>query len=111
VRQTVLTALGGIAVLAGFAVSLRTYSLTRRGQVTDRFTAAVALLASSSLEQRLGGVLALEHIMLESPADQPSVVGLLNAFIHAHPARGREKVGPDVQAAVRAARSAWKRAP
>lgn len=81
VRQTILTALGGTAALVAIGFTVRTYYLSRRGQVTDRFNKAITQLASDKLEERLGGIYALEHVMAESPADHSAVVGVLCAFV------------------------------
>ncbi|NUP49159.1 MAG: pentapeptide repeat-containing protein [Catenulispora sp.] len=83
VRQTLLAALAGAAGLAGLAFTARTYYLSRRGQVTDRFGKAVGYLASPALEERLGGIYALEHVMAESPRDHATVIEVLCAFVRA----------------------------
>lgn len=107
-RQTLLAAVGGLAVLAGLAFTARTYYLTRRGQLTDRYTKAIAQLASDRPTERLGGIYALEHLMAESDRDHDTIVEVLAAFIRQHPAPplgsphepGRMRAHPDVQAAV-----------
>jgi uncharacterized protein YjbI with pentapeptide repeats len=81
VRQTVITAIGGAAALVALGFTVRTYYLSRRGQVTDRFGKAITQLASGRLEERLGGIHALEHVMAESPRDHDAVVGVLSAFV------------------------------
>jgi len=81
VRQTLLTAFGGGAALVALGFTVRTFYLSRRGQVTDRFNKAIGQLASDKLEERLGGIFALEHIMAESPRDHVAVVGILCAFV------------------------------
>jgi hypothetical protein len=81
VRQTVITALGGSAALVALGFTVRTYYLSRRGQVTDRFNKAIGQLSSDKLEERLGGIYALEHVMVESQIDHVAVVGVLSAFI------------------------------
>lgn len=81
IRQILLTALGGSAALVALGFTVRTYYLSRRGQVTDRFNKAIAQLASEKLEERLGGIYALEHVMLESPTDHAAVLGVLCAFV------------------------------
>lgn len=73
-------------MLAGLAFTARTYYLTRRGQLTDRYTKAIAQLASDKLTERLGGIYALEHLMAESDRDHDTVVEVLAAFIRQHPA-------------------------
>ncbi|WP_405796674.1 pentapeptide repeat-containing protein [Streptomyces sp. NBC_01506] len=80
-RQTVLAAAAGASVLLGAVFTARTYGLSRRGQVTERFRAAVGLLASDKLTERLGAVYSLEHVMAESPEEHNTVVGVLAALI------------------------------
>jgi uncharacterized protein YjbI with pentapeptide repeats len=59
-----LAALGaGIALL----YTARTYRLTRRGQITDRFTKALERLGSTEQYVRIGGILALEQIVQDAP--------------------------------------------
>ncbi|MEY9856589.1 hypothetical protein ABH935_002193 [Catenulispora sp. GAS73] len=89
VRQTLLAALVGVAGLGGLAFTARTYYLSRRGQVTDRFSVAIGHLASKELEERLGGIYALEHIMAESARDHGTVLEVLCAFV-----RGRAPRDP-----------------
>lgn len=80
-RQTLLAATGGIVVLAGAVLTARTYHLSRRGQLTDRYAKAIALLASGKITERLGGVYALEHLMIESGREHETVIEVLAAFI------------------------------
>ncbi|MEU9605031.1 pentapeptide repeat-containing protein [Streptomyces sp. NPDC048057] len=77
VRQTILAAIGGAAVIGGLAFTARTYALTKRGQVTERFSRAVELLTSEHVEERLGAIYSLEHVLAESPQDHVTVVNLL----------------------------------
>lgn len=97
VRQTVLAAVGGASVLLGLGYTARGYRLSRRGQVTDRFSVAIGQLASDKLEERLGGVYGLEHVMAESPQDHATVLGVLSVFVreNARTAPRPEPVGPD----------------
>ncbi|MFC9534888.1 pentapeptide repeat-containing protein [Streptomyces sp. NPDC056975] len=80
-RQTVLAAVGGASVLLGVGYTARTYQLSRRGQVTGRFSTAMGQLASGKLEERLGAVYGLEHVLAESPQDHDTVVSVLAAFV------------------------------
>lgn len=80
-RQTLLAAVGGLVVLTGAAFTARTYYLSRRGHITDRYTKAITQLASDKLTERLGGIYALEHVMLESETEHNTVVDVLAAFI------------------------------
>ncbi len=94
-RQTLLAATAGIVVLAGAVFTARTYYLSRRGQLTDRYAKAIALLASDKITERLGGVYALEHLMIESEREHETVTEVLATFI-------RERTG-----ALAAEDSAW----
>jgi hypothetical protein len=62
----------------------RTLELTEQGQVTERFTRAVEQLGSEKPDVRLGGVYALERIMIDSARDHPTIVELLAAFVREH---------------------------
>lgn len=86
VRQTILAAIGGTAALIGLAYTCRTFYLTRRGQLTERFSKAVTALSSSKLADRLGGIFELEHIMRESASGHNTVVDILTTFIREHAA-------------------------
>lgn len=80
-RQTLLAAVGGVGLLTGAAFTARTYYLSQRGQLTDRYTRAIGLLASDKLTERIGGVYALEHLMIESEREHETVVEVLAAFV------------------------------
>jgi hypothetical protein len=81
VRPTVLATAAGLATGVGLAFTVRTFYLSRRGQVTDRYAKAVALLASEKMAERVGAVYALEHVMRESAVDHDTVGNLLAAFV------------------------------
>lgn len=59
--------------------------LTREGQVTERYVEAIKLLSTESLTQQLGGIYALERIMLDSEKDRRTVIEVLAAFIREAP--------------------------
>ncbi|MFQ3563069.1 hypothetical protein QZN11_40545 [Streptomyces gramineus] len=65
------TAVVALTAAFGAGVALlytaRTYRLTRRGQITDRFTRALERLGSSEIYVRVGGILALEQIVQDAP--------------------------------------------
>ena len=84
VRQTLLATTAGAIALIGLVITGRSFLLARRGQLTDRYTKAIAQLASDKLEERLGGIYALEHLMIESPRDHTTVMDVLAAFIREH---------------------------
>ncbi len=96
-----LIALGGAATALYTA---RSYGLNREGQITDRYTKAIDQLGSTALDVRLGGIYALERLMRDSPADQPTIVEVLAAYVREHaprdPAAASSGPAADVQAAL-----------
>ncbi|MBE3202428.1 pentapeptide repeat-containing protein [Parafrankia sp. CH37] len=50
-------------------------------QRSSRYTAAITQLGSDAVNIRLGGIYALERLAQDSPADQPTVVEVLSAFV------------------------------
>lgn len=57
-------------------------SLTREGQITERFTRAIDQLGNGSLEIKLGGIYALERIARDSPErDYGTVMKVLAAYV------------------------------
>jgi Pentapeptide repeats (8 copies) len=118
-RVLVISIGGAIVVGTGLLYTARNYRLSRRGQVTDRFTIALERLGSSELYVRLGGVHALEHVMHDSAEHHDDVIEVLTAFIRDRaPRRGHQvwhpvtgsvpdpdlpvKPAPDIQAALTA---------
>ncbi|MET9253261.1 pentapeptide repeat-containing protein [Streptomyces sp. NPDC003717] len=85
--------------------------LTREGQVTDRYVAAIKLLGSTNLTECLGGVYALERIMHDSPKDHETVVNVLAAFVRQHARLGLHPEGEPVRSEVLAAVLALGRRP
>ncbi|UXY39968.1 pentapeptide repeat-containing protein [Streptomyces albidocamelliae] len=89
------TALVACAAAIGAGVALvytiRNYRLTRRGQVTDRFTKALERLGSDQRYVRIGGVLALEQIVQDAPEQATHAAQVLGHFVrdraptHQHP--------------------------
>jgi uncharacterized protein YjbI with pentapeptide repeats/membrane protein YdbS with pleckstrin-like domain len=91
----------------------RNYTLSREGQVTERYTKAIEQLGSGNLDMRTGGIYALERVARDSIRDQPTVMAVLAAFVREQ-SRGRwppvddqsgadvppRTTRPDVQAAV-----------
>ncbi|MFZ4270255.1 pentapeptide repeat-containing protein [Streptomyces arboris] len=78
-------------------------ALVKEGQITDRYTAAVANLGEDTLDVRLGGIYALERIMQDSSRGQPTIANVLAAYIRTHaaepPGKGK-RVPADVHAAL-----------
>ncbi|MFJ2729343.1 pentapeptide repeat-containing protein [Streptomyces collinus] len=79
------TALVACAAAIGAGVALvytiRNYRLTRRGQVTDRFTKALERLGSDQRYVRIGGVLALEQIVQDAPEQATHAAQVLGHFV------------------------------
>jgi uncharacterized protein YjbI with pentapeptide repeats len=101
-RATVVQAFAGLAVIIAAvvgALNLRhnmrahqdTLAVTRRGQVTERFTTAVAQLASDELHVRLGGIYSLEQIARDSAELYSPIVEILTSYVrvraHGEPPR------------------------
>jgi hypothetical protein len=80
-RVLVISVGGAIVVGTGLLYTARNYRLSRRGQVTDRFTIALERLGSSELYVRIGGVHALEHVMRDSAGHHDDVIEVLTEFI------------------------------
>jgi hypothetical protein len=91
-----LATAAGLAAVVELGFAARTFYLSRRGQVTDRYAKAVALLASDTMAERVGAVYALEHVMRESAVDHDTVVSLLAAFVRERAPAGIQSapVGP-----------------
>jgi uncharacterized protein YjbI with pentapeptide repeats len=129
VRSTLVQGLVGLAALTGIFVAwqqlqtdrdrartdreqlTKQLELTRQGQVAERFTRALDQLASTKLEQRLGGIYGLERIAKESQTTRLQVFEVLTAYVRQHVPRDTKAVestqvanmrdrAPDVQAAV-----------
>jgi hypothetical protein len=91
--------------LAALVFTARGFLLSREGQVTDRYTKAVGQLASRRTDERIGGIYALERVMIDSPRDHYTVIEVLSAFVREHATFPAEQSGPnettaDVQAAL-----------
>jgi hypothetical protein len=111
-RRTLVQMLGGLFVMVGaLSGAYFTWSQIRvmhEGQITDRFTRAIAQLGDLKLEVRLGGIYALERIARDSPRDQGPIVETLSAFIRksapapapGKPNSSRTPLQTDVQAAL-----------
>ncbi|MDQ6792166.1 MAG: pentapeptide repeat-containing protein [Candidatus Dormibacteraeota bacterium] len=114
-RGTLVTMLAGVAVAAGTVVAALNFAtsraaleetqlqnrlsrqqdrdqleLTRRGQITERFSKAIDQLGErgekepEKLDIRLGGIFALEQIARDSPELHWPIVEILTAFIREH---------------------------
>jgi hypothetical protein len=84
----VITALAALAALLFTGLSLQQTraqnGIAQQGQITDRYNNAVTNLGSSSMDQRIGGIYALQRIMQDSARDQDTIVRILSAFVRVH---------------------------
>ncbi|MET8714435.1 pentapeptide repeat-containing protein [Streptomyces sp. NPDC004735] len=87
------TALIQIVAAVGASIALvytaRNYQLSRRGQVTDRFTKALERLGSDEMYVRIGGVIALEQIVQDSPEQAVHLNQVLGAFVRRRAPKAR----------------------
>jgi uncharacterized protein YjbI with pentapeptide repeats len=101
-RKTLSQILGGLILLVGFYFTWQNLVVTRQGQsdaekssqenvriasegqITDRFTKAIAQLGDTKLEIRLGGIYALERIAKDSPKDHWPIMEVLTAYVREH---------------------------
>ncbi len=117
-RRTLSQIVGGLALLIGFYFTWQNLELTKRnqaeadkatqenlriaseGQITDRFTKAIAQLGDTKLEVRLGGSYALERVAKDSPKDEWSIMEVLTAYIREHAKKNQvpPKPASDIQA-------------
>jgi Pentapeptide repeats (8 copies) len=72
--------------------------IAEQGEITSRYSAAIDQLGSATLDVRLGGIYALERIMHDSAADQPTIVEVLSAFVREHAAGVAAKASDSVSA-------------
>lgn len=75
--------LGGLAY-GGWQYLRRTEAqlqINEERQITDRFSQAIANLASDKLEVRLGGIYTLERLARESPSEYWMTIEILTAFV------------------------------
>jgi Pentapeptide repeats (8 copies) len=105
----------GLFAAAALIYTARNFTLSRQGQVTDRYAKAIEQIGSDkSLDMRIGGIYALERVARDSVRDHPTIMEVLAAFVREHsheqwpPSVGKKpgaeppehKTRPDVQAAV-----------
>jgi uncharacterized protein YjbI with pentapeptide repeats len=100
----------GLFAAAALVYTARNFTLSRTGQVTDRYTKAIEQLGSDKLDVRIGAIYALERVARDSARDHPVVIDVLAAFVREHsrdpwPRMGDDfasefMIRPDVQAAV-----------
>jgi hypothetical protein len=97
-RKTLAQIVAGAAVLAGLYftwanlqitqdTATKNQAITHEGQITDRFTKAIAQLGEQEPEKlavRLGGIYALERIARDSEKDHWPIMEVLTAYVREH---------------------------
>jgi hypothetical protein len=90
-RQALMQAVTGMVVIggvvftaAGLVYTAKTLDTTQQGQVTDRYTSAIEQLGAGEPEVRLGGIYALERLMLDSPRDRRTILEVMAAYVRTH---------------------------
>jgi hypothetical protein len=90
-------------------VAIQQEHVAIQGQVAERFSTAIDQIGQEGDEKlsiRLGGIYALDRLMHDSPADEPTVTEVLCAFVRTHAARPSKVPSkippspPDVRAAI-----------
>ena len=73
-RAALLAGFVGLGALGTFwlnsrvyRITARTFELTERGHLTDRYAKAIEQLGDDKLDVRLGGIYALEQLATDSP--------------------------------------------
>jgi hypothetical protein len=94
-RGQLLTLGAGLFTAGALLFTARNFTLSREGQVTDRYTRAIEQLGSEKLDVRIGGIYALERIARDSARDHPTVMEVLSAFIREHSREQWPKPAPD----------------
>jgi uncharacterized protein YjbI with pentapeptide repeats len=101
-RLLVTSIAGALVVLGGLIFTGVNYRLSRRGQITDRFSKALERLTSAQPYGRIGGIHALERVMHDSPGHLNDVIAVLAAFIREHAPAAQDEP-PEVR------RRGWRR--
>ncbi|KAB8185289.1 hypothetical protein FH610_010810 [Microbispora catharanthi] len=81
IRIALLQGVGGLVLLIGAYLTWRQLQLSRHGQATESFAAAITHLGDPNLDVRLGGIYALERISRSSSADRRSISEILSSFV------------------------------
>ncbi|MER5504017.1 pentapeptide repeat-containing protein [Streptomyces sp. NPDC002766] len=88
-RTALIQIIAAIGASVALVYTARNYQLSRRGQVTDRFTKALERLGSDELYVRIGGVIALEQIVQDSPEQAVHLNQVLGAFVRRRAPKAR----------------------
>ncbi|MCA6095849.1 pentapeptide repeat-containing protein [Streptomyces sp. SCA3-4] len=80
-RTALVACVAAIGAALALVYTARNYRLTRRGQVTERFTKALERLGSDEIYVRIGGVLAMEQIVQDAPEQATHAAQVLGHFV------------------------------
>jgi uncharacterized protein YjbI with pentapeptide repeats len=92
-RIAVVQVAAAVGAVVALAYTARTYRLSHRGQLTERFSKALERLGSEEPYVRLGGVHALAHVLRESADHHLDVVEVLVAFVRQRTPRAATGTG------------------
>ncbi|MFH9990438.1 pentapeptide repeat-containing protein [Streptomyces luteogriseus] len=90
-RTALVQTLAALGASFALVYTARNFRLTRRGQVTERFTKALERLGSDEIYVRIGGVLALEQIVQDAPEQATHAAQVLYAFIRERAPRVQDR--------------------
>jgi hypothetical protein len=80
-RTSLATVLSAIGLTGGLLFTASTFRLSRTGQNTDRYQAAIAQLGDDRLTVRVGGIHALEKLSVDVRSVRQTVADVLASFI------------------------------
>ncbi len=89
--QTLAQIVAGVGFFGTLYFTWRTVQVTREGQVTERFTKAIAQLGDNKPQIRLGGIYALERIARDSGRDYGPIMEVLTAYVRDKAPRSAEE--------------------
>jgi len=79
-RTSLVQSIVGLAVLGGLYFTARNLTLSRSGQITERFSKAIEQLGSPDINIRIGAIYALEQISRDSRQLAATVLEILIRF-------------------------------
>lgn len=80
-RLGIASVLAVLATAGGFAYTIRTYRLSRQGQISDRYIKAIEQLSNQNPDIRIGGIYALYQTTRDAPEYQDTAIEVLAAYI------------------------------
>jgi hypothetical protein len=93
-RGRLLTLGAGLFAAGALLFTARNFTLSREGQVTDRYTKAIEQLGSEKLDVRIGGIYALERVARDSAKDHPNIIEVSPRSSASTPANNGQSPNP-----------------